>query len=139
MIVCITMLLHLLASRHKRNTSSTYSFWYLHCYCRTLGLQQHTKWDRRRNDRITMLLHLLLPGFLFQLATGRGMRYNLTTAAGPLPSLWLRRVLLSKVCYATKILQVEGSPFSQCWTEDVDHNLGVVGRELQSLDGKAGQ
>jgi hypothetical protein len=62
-----------------------------------LGLQQYTKQDRRRNDRITMLLHLLHPSFLFQLATGKGMRYNLTTAAGPLPSMWLRRVLLSIV------------------------------------------
>jgi hypothetical protein len=59
-----------------------------------------------------MLLHLLRLGFLFQLATGRGMRYNLTTAAGPLPSTWLRRVLLSIVCYATKVPQVGGSPFS---------------------------
>jgi hypothetical protein len=62
-----------------------------------LGLQQYTKRDRRRNDRITMLLHLLRPGFLFQLATGKGMRHNLTTVAGPLPSIWLRRVLLSIV------------------------------------------
>jgi hypothetical protein len=121
-----------------------------------LGLQQHTKRDRRRSlgTNVTpaqptlsgiftvavecwvfssilngigvgmivlpsMLLHLLHLGFLFQLATGRGMRYNLTTAAGPLPSTWLRRVLLSIVCYATKTSQVEGIPFSvgpRTWT-----------------------